>query len=308
MDLSKIAYFCNRKLNNATNVTNVPNVHNVSNVPNVPNVSNVPNVPNENNETNEKIMAVKIGSTAGYMYMDMWVLANIIQLGTFSFCRRFLNQKNDPCGRLFDQMTQAARSGQANIAEGISRHQTSIETEMKLVDVARASINELSNDFSFILMANKHVAWRNNDPEAMALRTVKPDPPHYGEDIMHDMMEHVLRQKERFDPWIEHSNIHTSANALLILCARVNNMITRYLENSLSTFKQTGGFAENMTKERVETQRQQSIEQGAPPCPKCGAPMVKRFVKRGSNQGKAFWSCSKYAETGCNGSRSIPNQ
>lgn len=38
-------------------------------------------------------MGVKIGSTAGYMYMDMWVLASIIQLGTFSFCRRFLNQK-----------------------------------------------------------------------------------------------------------------------------------------------------------------------------------------------------------------------
>lgn len=87
-------------------------------------------------------MSVKIGSTLGYMYMDMWVLANVIQLGTFSFCRRFLNKDNDPCGRLFDQMTQAARSCQANIAEGASCHQTSIETEMKLVDVARASINK----------------------------------------------------------------------------------------------------------------------------------------------------------------------
>ena len=250
-------------------------------------------------------MGVKIGSTAGYMYMDMWVLASIIQLGTFSFCRRFLNQKNDPCGRLFDQMTQAARSGQANIAEGVSRHQTSIETEMKLVDVARASINELSNDFSFILMANKQVAWRNDDPNAIRLRAVKPDAPHYGEDIMHDMMEHVLRQKERFDPWIERGDLTCSANTLLILCARVNSMITRYLENSLATFKQTGGFAENMTKERIETQRQQSVEEGAPMCPKCGAPMVKRYAKRGSNQGNAFWSCSKYTETGCTGSRSI---
>lgn len=180
-------------------------------------------------------MGVKIGSTAGYMYMDMWVLASIIQLGTFNFCRRFLNQKNDPCGRLFDQMTQAARSGQANIAEGVSRHQTSIETEMKLVDVARASINELSNDYAFILMANKQVAWRNNDPNAIKLRAVKPDVPQYGEDIMHDMMEHVLRQKERFDPWIEHEELTCSANALMILCARVNSMITRFLENSLAT-------------------------------------------------------------------------
>ena len=132
-------------------------------------------------------MGVKIGSTAGYMYMDMWVLASIIQLGTFGFCRRFLNQKNDPCGRLFDQMTQAARSGQANLAEGVSRHQTSIETEMKLLDVARASINELSNYFSFILMANKQVAWRNNAPDAIRVRAVKPDSPHYGEDMLHDI-------------------------------------------------------------------------------------------------------------------------
>ena len=103
-------------------------------------------------------MGVKFGSTAGYMYMDMWVLAGIIQLGTFSFCRRFLNQNNDPFGRLFDQLTQAARSGQANIAEGVSRHQTSKETEMKLVDVARASINELSNDYAFFLMNLKQEA------------------------------------------------------------------------------------------------------------------------------------------------------
>lgn len=189
-------------------------------------------------------MGVKIGSTAGYMYMDMWVLSSILQLGTFSFCRRFLNQHNDPCGRLFDQMTQAARSGQANIAEGVSRHQTSIETEMKLVDVARASINELSNDFSFILMANKQVAWRNDDPAAIQMRAIKPDYPHYSENIMHDVMEHVLKQKERFAPWIEHAELTTAANALMILCARVNSMITRYLENSLATFKQTGGFSD----------------------------------------------------------------
>ena len=250
-------------------------------------------------------MGVKIGSTAGYMYMDMWVLSSILQLGTFNFCRRFLNQKNDPCGRLFDQMTQAARSGQANIAEGVSRHQTSIETEMKLVDVARASINELSNDFSFILMANKQVAWRKNDPAGIAVRGLKPDTPHYGEDITHDMMEHVLRQKERFDPWVESHDLATAANALMILCSRVNTMATNYLESRLADFKEKGGFAENMTKERIDTQRQQSVKEGAPQCPECGAPMVKRYAKRGTNQGNAFWSCTRYHETGCKGTRSI---
>ena len=59
---------------------------------------------------------------------------------------------------------------------------------------------------------------------------------------------HVLKQKEHFDPWIEHGDIRCAANALLILCSRVNSMVTRYLENCMAEFNQTGGFAENMTK------------------------------------------------------------
>ncbi len=80
----------------------------------------------------------------GYFWLDTWVLANVIQLATQDFCLRFLNRTNDPCGRQFDQMTQAARSAPANIAEGNSRHSTSRETEMKLTDVARASLAELA--------------------------------------------------------------------------------------------------------------------------------------------------------------------
>ena len=57
----------------------------------------------------------------GYYWLDTWVLANVIQLATQDFCRKYLNLQNDPCGRQYDQMTQAARSGTANIAEGNSR-------------------------------------------------------------------------------------------------------------------------------------------------------------------------------------------
>ena len=83
---------------------------------------------------------MKIG-VAGYYWLDTWILANVIQLATQDFCRAFLTLQNDPCGRQFDQMTQAARSCTANIAEGNSRHYTSRETEMKLTDVARASLS-----------------------------------------------------------------------------------------------------------------------------------------------------------------------
>ncbi len=70
------------------------------------------------------------GSTNGCYFLDSWVLANIVQLGTQQFCRQFLNRRNDPCGRQYDQMTQAARSGCANIAEGSARRATSRQTEM----------------------------------------------------------------------------------------------------------------------------------------------------------------------------------
>lgn len=84
------------------------------------------------------------GGTGGYFRLDSWILANIVQLGTQKFCKQFLNRTNDPCGRQYDQMTQAARSGCANNAEGSARRATSRETEMKLTDVARSSLAELA--------------------------------------------------------------------------------------------------------------------------------------------------------------------
>lgn len=93
-------------------------------------------------------MAVDIKFSQSYFWFNSWVLANIIQLGTQSFCDRFVDYRIDPCRRLYDQMVLAARCGVANIAEGTARHTTSIETEMRLLDVARASIDEVQGDFS----------------------------------------------------------------------------------------------------------------------------------------------------------------
>ena len=109
---------------------------------------------------------MKIG-VAGYYWLDTWILANVIQLATQDFCRAFLTLQNDPCGRQFDQMTQAARSCTANIAEGNSRHYTSRETEMKLTDVARASLSELANDYINWLLQSDNTRtsrWRSSYP------------------------------------------------------------------------------------------------------------------------------------------------
>jgi len=71
------------------------------------------------------------GGAGGYFRLDSWVLADVVQLGTQRFCRLFLNRTNDPCGRQFNQMNQAARSGCANIAEGSARRSTAKETNSR---------------------------------------------------------------------------------------------------------------------------------------------------------------------------------
>ncbi len=58
------------------------------------------------------------GPTTGYLWLDSWILANIVQLGTQQFCKKFLRRENDPTGRQFDQMTHAARCGSRETAIG----------------------------------------------------------------------------------------------------------------------------------------------------------------------------------------------
>ena len=76
---------------------------------------------------------INFTSAPSYFWLNAWVLANIIELATQRFCDRFIDYKIDPGHRLYDQMTQAARSIRANIAEGSGRHETSLETEQTYV-------------------------------------------------------------------------------------------------------------------------------------------------------------------------------
>lgn len=248
-------------------------------------------------------MSIKIHATSGYMRLDSWVMANIIQLGTMSFCQRFIGFDVDPKGRWMDQMTQAARSGTANIAEGSARHQTSRETEMKLLDVARASLNELAGDYMYWLMLQKKACWSLHDARYNTVRQWRLESPEYSNDelLMREAMFHIMKQKEQLSPWIENEDAEVCANSLLILCSRLIKMLDSQLESLLNQFRQEGGFAENMTQERLSAKREQSVLQGAPTCPRCGKPMIARTAKRGINSGHQFWSCSDYPN--CNGTR-----
>ena len=239
----------------------------------------------------------------GYYWLDTWVLANVIQLATQDFCMRNLNRTNDPCGRQFDQMTQAARSVPANIAEGNSRHSTSKETEMRLTDVARASLAELSNDYVNWLLLHENIPWSVKSEEHKSVSNIPLDKPTYKDDVQHQSSIHILKQKHKFDEWLRSKDSMIEANCLIILCNRLIMMLGKQIENQLASFREEGGFTEALSAERLAFRAEQNAQSDAPLCPKCGKPMIKRIAKKGINAGKEFWSCSTYPS--CNGTRKL---
>lgn len=200
-------------------------------------------------------------------------------------------------------MTQAARSIRANIAEGSGRHETSLETEMRLTDVARASAHELMGDFINYMMRHYLSAWPTNDRRFQSVINLQLDKPVYGENFVNDAIVHINKQKSRFDCFLERGSAEDAANCLVVLCLKINSMLTGMLAAQLSDFKQQGGFTENMTVERIEAKKSQASMSGNPVCPKCGKPMLKRMQKKGQMQGREFWGCSDYPK--CNGVRRI---
>ena len=240
------------------------------------------------------------GGTGGYFRMDSWILGNIVELGTQQFCRRFLNRRNDPGGRQYDQMTQAARSGCANNAEGSARHATSTETEMRLTDVARSSLAELSGDYLNWLLQQGKVPWPKNSPEARAVYAIRLASPDYGEDVVHDACAHILAQRARFAKWLDSGDDEVMANVLLILIARVINMLNHQMETQVEAFKQQGGFREKLSGIRTEVRARQDA---APVCPECGKPMARRKARSGKNASRDFWGCTGYPN--CRGVRAV---
>jgi four helix bundle suffix protein len=194
----------------------------------------------------------KIENSNRYRRLDSWILAGIVQFATSRFCKKFITRQLDPTGRQYDQMTQAARSGRANIVEGSARTATSKETEMKLTDVARASLNELAGDYEDWLLKQGLVPWHKNSDEAKAVFAVWLDKPHYQDDWVHDSCVHLLRQQSKFDRWLHSDDSVVVANCLLILIRRTILMLSGQLEAQLSEFEQEGGFREKLTQIRAE--------------------------------------------------------
>jgi four helix bundle suffix protein len=239
----------------------------------------------------------------GFRRLHSFTLATIVQLETLRFCRRFLTFDHretetkfyDPKGRQYDQMTQAARSGRQNIIEGSERSATSKDTEMKLTDVARASLSELRGDYEVFILDRGQLPWSVHSSEAKAINAISLDEAPFKDDMVHESAKHALEQRKKYARWLDADDATVVANGMLIIIGRALNMLKSQIEAQGRAFEETGGFSERLTATRIEAREQQKTAT-APDCPQCGKPMRRRKSAKGD-----FWGCSTFPD--CKGTR-----
>jgi restriction system protein len=232
--------------------------------------------------------------SGGYRRLHTFNFATIIHHGTVSFCKRYIPWQSDSLGKTVGQMVGASRSGKQNIIEGSERAKTSSETEIKLTDVAKASLAELQGDLEDYLVQKDSVPWSIHSPDHKAVVSIMLAPFEYTDDLLHDYWIYLLKEKQKFAPWLEARDDITAANALIVLIQRTTGLLGRQLSRLESDFVTQGGVREKMHQARTKAR----TDPNAPTCPQCEKPMQRRSSTRG-----AFWGCSGYPD--CRGTRPV---
>jgi restriction system protein len=241
----------------------------------------------------------KLRPSGGYRKTASFQTATIIYDATYWFCEKFLDARS----RTVDQMVQAARSGRQNIAEGSRAAATSSQTELRLVNVARASLDELLLDYEDYLRQRHLPQWEPASPEASAVRSVpaafrKDRSDQTDRSDPSDLTD--LSDAERwalYARWLEHADPAIRANALLCLINQANYLLDRQIAALEEAFLEEGGYSEQLATERLRRRVKAPVEPDvpAPPkCPQCGALMALRTAKAGKTPGAQFWGCAKY--------------
>lgn len=225
----------------------------------------------------------------GYRALRAFQTTTVIYDGTVFFCEKFITRR-----RLFDQMTEAARSGRQNIGEGSRAGVVSAESELKLVNVARASQDELLMDYEDFLRQRKLRQWKKDDPETMEVRAVAINSPNT-----------PLEYKD-YARWLDHEDPAVRANCLISLIHQANYLLDKLVTRMEKDIIQKGGYREQLTAARSaerdrQTGRPVVPAEEVPNCAECGKPMRLRTAKQGSYAGSQFWGCSGYPE--CKGTR-----
>lgn len=157
-----------------------------------------------------------------------WIGVTIYDL-TVIFCQRYINPKS----RTTDQMEQAARSGKQNIVEGSL--EKSVEGNIKLTGVARASYGELLEDFRDFLRQRNLKTWDKDDPRVWEIRKTR--------DIPYKSYRTYMTYMNSPEDY---------ANLMITLCFKQGFLLDRLLKALQEKFVREGGFRENLFKKRME--------------------------------------------------------
>ena len=172
-----------------------------------------------------------------YFYQKTVVLYQM----TYIFCQRFLPKHGD---RTVDQMVQAARSGKQNIVEGCADGVTSTEMELKLLNVARASIKELKEDYLDYIRSRGLSLWNARHPRYNGLLSFCRT---------HNALED-------YEPFFSKWTDEELANCANTLCHMVDRMLTTHLAKKEADFTENGGIRERMTAARLGRRQTQNEE------------------------------------------------
>jgi restriction system protein len=172
----------------------------------------------------------------GYRDLQSYRMAEIVYDATVVFCDRFIDRRS----RTHDQMLQAGRSGKQNIAEGSMASGTSKKTELKLMRVARASLEELLLDFQDFLRQKGLTLWGKDHPQAQAIRKLA-----WAKD----------RSYTTYRTYLEASRSEVAANTMVCLIHQTNYLLDQQLRALEKTFLEEGGFTERLYRVRSKLKK-----------------------------------------------------
>ena len=210
-------------------------------------------------------MSDLIPKHGGYRHLKSFQVAQLCYDVTVRFCDRYVNKFS----RTKDQMVQAARSGVQNIAEGSLASATSKKMELKLTQVARASLEELKLDYEDFLRQRGLAQWDMGNPLRQALidqrcitaddvaAWVKAVSRFYGQDGLsgHSGLSDIMSTRATESTRSTHIYLEISANAVLILIAVACSLLERQVERLAKDFENNGGFTERLYRVRSAKRR-----------------------------------------------------
>ena len=246
-----------------------------------------------------------IGHYGGYRKMYSFGYTCLVYHATTLFCSRNFNYKNDALGKTVGQMVGAARSARQNIVEASSRAATSKEQELRQLDVAKGSLDELAGDYEVFIIDAGEAPWSKGDERYQAVRELQLDSFDKTDDLDHEFGKYILEMRRRFATWLENESPLVAANAILITIRRAIAFLRGQMDKTAESFLDEGGFTERMSRVRIEARDNKALASaGQPPkCPKCGRALRKVVARKGRNAGNEFWGCSGYPE--CDYTRNV---